>query len=222
MAAYSTDLGFQEAARYVQEGSWKPAIKILERMLTENPEHRSVIVPLLEDARMKAGIRTRGTQGRSSLSLLVTRKRITYTLVALLVVVLGIGGRGVYNRVVVPAREQQLQRSLIDGLIDQARTALGGADYVVAAELFGQVLEKKPDSPEAEKGYNEAQRQIELATAYDQAMVQLSQGESAAALEALQSIQSQAPGYRDVQKQIDQIRTQGRLGELFAQAEAHH
>lgn len=222
MVTYSTDLDFQEAARYVQEGSWKPAINILERMLTENPEHRSAILPLLEDTRMKAGIRTKGTQGRSAFSLLVTRKRITYTLVALLVVVLGIGVRGVYNRVVVPAREQQMQRSLIDGLIEQARTALSGANYVVAAELFGQVLEKKPDSAEAEKGYKEAQRQIELATAYDQALLQLSQGDSVAALETLESIQSKAPGYRDVQKQIDQMRAQGRLGELFVQAEAHH
>ncbi len=222
MAAYSTDLNFQEAARYVQAGSWKPAIKILERMLTENPEHRSAIVPLLEDARMKAGIRTKGTQGRSSLSLLVTRKRITHTLIALLVVVLGIGGRCVYNRVVVPAREQQVQRSLIDGLIDQARTALGGANYVVAAELFGQVLEKKPDSPEAAKGYKEAQRQIEMSASYDRALSSLARGETEAALETLQSILAIAPGYRDVQKQIDQIRAQSRLGELFVQAEANH
>lgn len=222
MAAYSTDLDFQEAARYVHEGSWKAAIKILEQMLTENPEHRSSILPLLADARMKAGISTKGTQGRSPLSLLITRKRITYALIALVVIVVGIGSRGVYNRVVLPAREQQLQRSLIDGLFEQARTALSGSDYVVAAELFGQVLEKKPDSPDAAKGYTEAQRQIELAASYDSALSALSRGETETALETLQSILATAPGYRDVEKQIDLIRTQGKLGELFVQAEGHH
>jgi len=222
MVAHSTDLDFQDVARYVQEGSWKPAIKILEHMLAENPEHRSSILPLLEDVRLKANIRTKGTQGRSLLSFWVTRKRITYMLVALLVIVLGIGGLGAYNRIVVPAREQQMQRSLINELIDQARTAFSGANYVVAAELFGQALEKKPDSPEAKNGYSEAQRQVELATSYDQAMMQLSQNETAAALETLQAIQSKAPGYRDVEKQIDQIRTQGKLGEVFVQAEAHY
>ncbi|RLT36680.1 MAG: hypothetical protein DWI57_14490 [Chloroflexi bacterium] len=195
---------------------------MLEQMLVANPEHRSLILPLLEDVRLKAGIRTKGTQGRSSLSLLVTRKRITYTLVVLLVIVLGIGGRGVYNRVVLPARQEQMQRALIDGLIEQARSALSSTNYVVAADLFVQVLEKKPDSPEAEKGYKEAQRQIELAAAYDQALVQLSQGESAAALEALLVIDSQAPGYRDVQQQIKQIRTQSVLGELFIKAESSY
>jgi len=222
MVTNSNGLDFQEATRHAQEGSWKPAIKILEQMLKENPERRSAILPVLEDVRMKARIRTKGTQGRSALSLLITRKRITYALIALVVVVLGIGGRGVYNRVVVPARAQQLERSLIDGLLEQARTALSGANYVVAAGLFEQVLQKKPDSPEAEKGYKEAQRQMELSVSYDSALAALARGETESALEILTSILTIAPGYRDVQKQIDQIRSQGKLGELFVQAEAAH
>lgn len=219
MVTNSDDLDFQEAVRYVQEGSWKPAINILERMLKENPERRSSILPFLEDVQMKARIRTKGTQGRSSLSLFITRKRITYLLVALVLLVVGVVGRGVYNRVVVPARAQQLERSLIDGLIDQARAALSGANYVVAVELFEQVLEKKPDSLEAEKGYKEAQRQIELAASYGSALSALSRGETESALAMFNAILATAPGYRDVQEQIDQIRTDGRLGELFAQAE---
>jgi tetratricopeptide (TPR) repeat protein len=220
MVANSNDLDFQDASRYIQEGSWKPAIKILEKMLNDSPESRSSILPLLEDVRMRSRIRTKGTQGRSSLSLLITRKRITYLLVALVLLVMGIGGRGVYNRVVAPARAQQLERSLIEGLIDQARSALSGANYAVAADLFEQALEKKPDSVEAEKGYNEAQRQIELSTSYDSALSALSRGETESALEILNAIMAKAPGYRDVEKQIDQIRTQGKLGELFVQAEA--
>ena len=220
MVANSNGLDYQDAARYIQEGSWKPAIKILEQILEENPEQRSSILPLLEDVQMKARIRTKGTQGRSALSLLITRKRITYLLVALVLLVVGISGRGVYSRVVVPARAQQMERSLIEGLIEQARAALGGANYVVAAELFEQALEKKPDSVEAEKGYTEAQRQIELSTSYDSALSALSRGETESALEILNAIMATAPGYRDVQKQIDQISTQSKLGELFVQAEA--
>ncbi|MFZ1757021.1 MAG: hypothetical protein WBO46_23745 [Caldilineaceae bacterium] len=221
MAVHSTDLDFQEAARHVQEGSWKDASKILERMLAENPDHRAAIMPLLEDVRMKAGIRTRGTGGRTAFSLLLTRKRISYALIIMLVLVLAFGGWGVYTRLVMPAQQQQQERSLIESLIAQGRVALGGANYVVAAELFEQVLDRKPDSTEAEKGYKESQRQIELATAYDEALQLLEQGEIDAALEGLRAIQTASPGYKDVAKQIDQIQNQGRLGGLFVQAENH-
>ncbi len=219
MVAHSTDLDFQEAARCIQEGSWKQAAKILEDMLAQNPEHQSSIMPLLDDVRLKANINTRGTQGRSWLSLLVTRKRITYVLVALLVVVLVVGVRGVYTTVVVPARNLQLQRSLAESLIDQARTALSSANYAVAAELYTQALEKVPDSPEAEKGQRESHRQIELANSYDNALSLLAAGETEAALKAMKSLLSEAPGYRDVQRQIDQIYAQSTLGKLFLQAE---
>lgn len=220
MAAYPTNLDFQDAAHYVQKGSWKEATKILERMLAENPGHQDSILPLLEDVRMKANIKTTGTHGRSHLSLLVTRKRITYVLIVLFLGVVGTGVLGVYNRLVLPAREQQTQRSLISELIEQGRSALGNANYVVAAENFAEVLEKAPDSTEAEKGYSEAKRQLELITAYDLALSQLSQGEMDAALKTLQDIQSLSPGYRDVPKQIEQIQTQSNLNSLFAQAEA--
>ena len=219
MAAYPTNLDLQDAARYVQQGSWKEATKILERMLAENPDHQDSILPLLEDVRMKANIKTQGTQGRSQLSLLVTRKRITYVLIVMLLGVVGTGVMGVYNRLVLPAREQQAHRSLIDELIEQGRSALSNANYVVAAENFAEVLKKAPDSTEAEKGYNEAKRQIELTTAYDLALSQLAQGEMDAALTTLQDIESKAPGYRDVPKQIEQILAQDKLNELFTQAE---
>ncbi|HRJ42422.1 MAG TPA: hypothetical protein PL105_11105, partial [Caldilineaceae bacterium] len=222
MTVHSSELDFQEAAHFVQSGSWKAATKVLERMLTENPEHRAAILPLLEDVRLKAGIRTRGVHGRTQLSLFFTRKRISYLLIGLLVIVVLFGGWGVYTRLVLPAQEQQRQRSLIEEMIEKARSALTGANYVMAAELFGQVLEKQPDMLEAEKGHKEAQRQIELAAAYDDSLRLLSEGKTDAALEGLRGIQSVAPGYRDVGKQIDRILRQGEMGALFVQAEGHY
>lgn len=222
MAVYSSELDFQEAARHVQDGSWVAATRVLEQMLADNPEHRSAILPLLEDVRMKANIKTRGTQGRSLLSLLITRKRITYALIFLLVGVLLFAGWGAYTRIVAPAQQQQQQRSMLEDMINQARTALSGSNYVVAAELYEQVLSRKPDSAEAAKGYKEAQRQIELAASYDQALQLLGAGNTDAALTALQEIQASTPGYKDVERQIDTIRMQGKLGEMFVQAEAHH
>jgi len=222
MTAYSSDLDFQDAARYVQQGSWKEATKALERMLKENPDQRASILPLLEDARMKASIRTRGTKGRSHLSFLVTRKRITYALIVLLVVLLGMGASNVYNRLVLPARQEQAQRAQVDALLEQGRSALAATNYLLAENIFAQVLEQRPDSVEADKGYAEARRQIELSTSYDQALTQLSQGQAAAALETFTAIHSLAPNYRDVQKQIEQIQTHGKLNELFAQAEAQY
>lgn len=222
MAVHSTELDFQEAARYVQEGSWKAASNVLERMLSENPEHRAAIMPLLEDVRLKASIRTRGIHGRTQLSLFLTPKRISYLLIGLLVIVLIVGGWGIYARIVVPAQEDQRQRSLIEEMIGQARTALTGANYVVAADLFEQVLTKQSDSTEAEKGYKEAQRQIELTSSYDEALRLLSDGKTDAALENLRGIHALAPGYRDVAKVIDQILMQGELKALFVQAEAHY
>lgn len=220
MTVHSSDLDFQEAARYVQEGSWKSATKVLERMLADNPEHRADILPLLEDVRMKSNMRTRGTQGRSALSYLVTRKNISLVLIGLLVIVLGIGGWGIYSRVLLPAQAAQEERSLLEEMIEQGRSALGKANYVAAAEHFSEALEKSPDSKEAEKGFRESQRQIELAATYDQALQSLAKGDTAGALEEFRAIQSQAPDYRDVDKQIEQIQIQEQLGGLFAQAEA--
>lgn len=222
MTIQSSELDFQEAARYVQEGSWKAASQVLERMLTENPDHRAAILPLLEDVRMKSGIRTRGTQGRSALSFLLTRKNLSYALIGLLLLVVAYGGWGVYTRLVIPAQEAQEQRTLLEEMIEQGRSSLGKANYVAAAEIFTEALAQSPDSKEAAKGLQESQRQIELAAAYDEGLQALAANDTQAALAKFRAIQERAADYRDVKKQIEQILIQDELGGLFLQAEAYY
>lgn len=213
------DERFNEAARYVQEGSWGMAVSLLKELQKEFPGQEETILPLLEHVEMKARMDRKRVRGRTALSLFFTRRRIvTFVVVALVIGVL-VGGWSIYQRIVLPAQVQHNQMQQIEALLGAGQDALNDADYGQARDRFIEVLKIDAEQPTALEGLDRADRYLELNALYSQGLETLRQGESEAALELFLSIQEQEPGYRDTERLIRQIRSGDALIVLFSQAE---
>ncbi len=215
----SLDPRFREAARYIQEGSWKAAIGTLQELLEEYPNQEEEILPLLEHVQMKVSLDQRPVRGRSPLSLQLTRVQWTRLLLLLLLLTTAVAGWFLYQRWLAPTRSGQIQQRQIQLLLEQASTALSQGDYETALQQFTEVLDYTPDNSEARSGQEEAKRQLALTEKYTAALAYQQEGDLEQALSLYQELQNEAPGYRDIERRITELQQSKELENLFRTAE---
>lgn len=213
------DPRYQEAARHVQEGSWKAAIEKLRDLQKDYPDYAEIQY-LIDSAQIKVDLEQKPVTGRSPLRVALThRRRLTIIGVVILVMAVLAGGWYGYQRWVQPMQlAQRFQNELAKTLSD-AELAMASGAYAEAVAFFEKALQMEPQNQTALAGLNEGQRQIRLAEQYDEAVALQEAGKNAEALAIFEELLRQQPDYKDVPARIDAIGSAARVKDIFAQAE---
>lgn len=213
---FRRDALFHEALRQMQQGAWQNAVFLLETLKSQYPQAREVDA-LMQDAQLRVTLeQSWGSKVHAKRSLVAPWRVMGKILaVSALFVLLFMGFRYF----------EQLQRvhalnSEREALLEQAAVAMEAGRYEEAFQLYGELLNLDPGNTVAQQGQAEAQKQLGLAIEYSAGVEAMEQGEPAKAMEYFLSVQSKAPGYRDVAQLIEQLKGSLRIQDVFAAAEA--
>lgn len=212
---FTQDRDYLEVLRDMQQGQWERAVPMLRALQARYPQANE-LNDLLQEATFRSslesnwGDKVKGLQGFT----LPIRPLMT----AIPILVLGallVFGVIYYGRIqrINALTDQQQQ------MLEQAQSALAASQYREALDLFDTVLAESPDHAEALKGQSETKRQMKLANDHQLALDRIKSGNYKQALELLVALQKEAPGYRDVDKQIKEVKVNMGAPQLFADAE---
>jgi TolB protein len=212
---FTQDRDYLEALRDMQQGQWERVVPTL-RALQERYPTATEISDLLQEATFRSnlesnwGDKVKGLQGFT----LPIRPLLTAVPILVLGALLIIGVI-YYGRIqqVSALSDQQL------AVLEQAQSALAAAQYREALDLFEAVLTAAPEHPEALKGQSETMRQMKLANNYQLALDRIAASNYKEAMTLLLALQAEAPGYRDVADQIEEVKVNMGAPQLFADAE---
>jgi tetratricopeptide (TPR) repeat protein len=118
---------------------------------------------------------------------------------------------------IVASQHQQAQ---VEQLRQEAQDALNSGDYDRAVMSFNALLELVPGDPQAKKGLEETSQLRMVISLYTEAIAQMEAHHWEDALSLLQQIQTEQPGYADVDARITFIQDQQSLVLKFSSAEA--
>lgn len=206
----------RRALEQLQLGEWNAAIDCLSGLTERYPDHE-YYTDLLQQARLRARLDENPPQRRTGHSLL--RSRAVWVLAALsLVLWAAIFGRQLYRQQVVPALQERRVAARQQQLLEEGRQFLVDGELDLAEDRFNKVLALNPDSTTARRTLQEINQRQQLAQTYETAMSLIEQEEWESALAALDAIRQEAPGFRDVQQQVDRVhalRRQQQLGQAY-------
>lgn len=201
----------------LQAGEWAPAAECFSELVDRYPDH-DYYAQLLEQACLREELDDRPPRRQTGRSLL--RSKAIWVLTVLNLVLWGATlGRQLYQQHIMPALQQRQAYARQQELLDEGRQFVAAGELDQAAERFSQVLDIDADNATAQRGLDEINRRQELAQSYDAALADMEQGRWTSALEALESIRQQEPGFRDVQQQLEQVRELGQWGGAFEEAQ---
>lgn len=212
---FTQDRDYLEALRDMQQGQWERVVPTLRALQARYP-NATEIDDLLQEATFRSnlesnwGDKVKGVQGFT----LPIRPLLTAVPILVLgaLLVIGVIYYGRIQQVNALSDQQQV-------VLEQAQSALAAAQYREALDLFETVLSAAPEHPEALKGQSETKRQMKLANDYQLALDRITAGNYKEALALLLALQEEAPGYRDVANQIEEVKVNMGAPQLFADAE---
>jgi len=214
-APLAQERDYLEALRVMEQGQWERAVPMLHALQVRHPS-MSDVAELLQEATFRASMESQwAAQVTDRQAFRLPVRVLTPTLVLLFFGILLLSGVIYYGRV-------ERVNALIDqqaALLQQAQAALAGGQHREALDLFEQLLTANPTNLDARKGAQEARRQLQLATDYQVALDHIAAGNYQQALALLINLQTAAPGYRDVDKQIAEVKTGMSAPRVFADAE---
>ncbi len=202
----------------LQAGEWAPAADCFSELADRYPNH-DYYAQLLEQARLRGELDASPPRRQTGRSLL--RSRAIWVLTVLNLVLWSVVfGRQLYQQYITPTLQQRQAYARQQKLLDEGRQLLADGKLDQAAERFSQVLDIDADNTAAQRALDEINRRQELAELYDAALADIEQSRWASALEALESIQQQEPGFRDVQQQLKRVRDErGQWEGIFEEAQ---
>jgi tetratricopeptide (TPR) repeat protein len=212
---FTQDRDYLEVLRDMQQGQWERVVPMLRALQARHPE-AAELNDLLQEATFRSslesnwGDKVKGLQGFT----LPIRPLLTAIPILVLGVLLvfGVIYYGRIQRVSALSDQQQ-------AMLQQAQSALAVGQHREALDLFEAILAESPEQPEAIKGQGETRRQMKLANDYQLALDRIKSGNYQQALELLNALQKEAPGYRDVANRIKEIKVNMGAPQLFADAE---
>lgn len=198
----------------MQQGRWGQATTLLHTLQARYPSVQTV-EELLQEAAFRADIEINWTdkvKGRQGIGLPVrTLKPIVGGFILVVLLLVGVLYYGRTQR--VNALFDQTEQ------LRQAEAALAVGQYREALDLFQQIITTNPTNAEARSGQSEALRQLQLATDYQNALDLIATHNDEQALALLTTLQSQAPGYRDVAKRLEEVKIKLGTRQRFTDAE---
>ncbi|MCB0122510.1 MAG: PD40 domain-containing protein [Caldilineaceae bacterium] len=214
-AHYAEDRDYLEVLRDMQQGQWERVVPMLRALQSRYP-HAAELESLLQEATFRSsmesnwGDKVKGVQGFQLP--IASLKKMAPVAVIIVLMITGVIFYGRIQRVNALSDQQQ-------ELLTQAQTALVAGQYREALDLFETVLAENPKSDAALKGQSETKRQMQLANDYQLAMDRIASGNKQQALDLLAALQMDAPGYRDVAKLIEELKSETGASQLYADAE---
>lgn len=197
------DVLHHQGLEHLQAGEWEAATAYLSELVERHPNH-TYYANLLQQAQLKARLDERPPQRRQGRNLL--RSRLIWVLATLnLVLWTAVLGRWLYHDQIMPALQQRQRVLQQQQLLEEGRQHLIAGELEDAEERYKEVLALDSGNQTARGALKEIGRRRELAQTYETAMSHIERGAWEAALAALRSIRQAAPGYRDVQHQIERV-----------------
>jgi tetratricopeptide (TPR) repeat protein len=192
----------EQSLHYLQVGEWQAAIAHLSELVQRYPENQHY-QDLLNEARLKARLRERPPRKRSSG---VARSKRVWALIILnLIMWLILGGHSLYWHHIEPALAQSRALAAQQALIERGKEALLQEDLSTAQAIFREVLRRDPENSIAKQALADIERRLRLDEKYTLAGALAAEERWEEALALLQQIQAQAPGYRDVEAEIERL-----------------
>lgn len=204
---------------HLQAGEWQTAEEYFTE-LTERHPGQDYYQQLLEQARLREKLDDNPPRRQADRSLL--RSRSVWILTVLnLILWTAVFGRQLYQQQIVPALQQRQVISQQQQLLEAGRELVAAGQLDEAAERFRQVLEIDADNAAAQTALEEINRRQQLAQTYSAAMTDIEEGDWQAALDKLEAIRQQDPGYREVPQQLERVRGLAERSGAFQAAEQH-
>lgn len=207
---------YAEVLRFMQQAQWDRAVPMLRALQAQHPTV-SQVTELLQEATFRADLESQWADKVKARRGLTLPVHISKPILAVLVLgVILISGWLYYKH------GQQTNAVLAKQAValEQAQNALVAGQYREALDRFEQLLAANPADSAARQGQQEALHQLQIATDYQLALDQIAAGDSQQALRLLTHLQEIAPGYRDVDKRIADLKSTIGAPQLFADAEA--
>lgn len=214
---------FHDVEALIYRGNWQAAKNLLAQLLTLYPDDTQLQEmaasahtrsALLESLPETASTSTRGSILTRSLKFIVPGIALVAVLGLVAVALL------VFQLRILPQATAQRQEARINQLRQDAQVALTSGDYDRAILAYTALLELLPDDREAETGLEQAGLLRTSASLYSEAIAQMEAHHWENALALLQQIQTEQPGYGDVEDRIVFVEQQQLLSTQFGQAEA--
>lgn len=207
---------YAEVFRFMQQAQWDRAVPMLRALQAQHPTVTQ-ITELLQEATFRAELETQWAdkvKGRQGMTLPIRISKSTLAVLVLGIVL--VSGwlyykHGQQTKAVVAQQNAALQ---------QAQDALAAGQYREAVAYFEQLLAANPADSVARQGQQDALHQLQIATDYQLALDQIAAGNTQQALLLLTNLQQAAPGYRDVDKRLDDLKSTMGAPQLFTDAEA--
>lgn len=207
---------YAEVLRFMQQAQWERAVPMLRALQAQHPTVNQV-TELLQEATFRADLESQWAdkvKGRQGLTLPIP---ISKPILAVLVLGVLLTSGWLYYKHGQQAKAVLAEQS---SALEEAQNALAAGQYSEALDRFEQLLAANPADPAARQGQQEALHQLQIATDYQLALDQIAAGNNQQALLLLTNLQQLAPGYRDVDKRIADLKSTIGAPQLFADAEA--
>lgn len=207
---------YAEVLRLMQQGQWERAVPMLRALQAQHPTVMQV-TELLQEATFHADLERQWAakvKGRQGVTLPV---RLPMPVLVVLVLGVALVSGWLYYQYGQRSRALLADQA---AALHEAKSALAAGQYSVARDLFEQLLTTNPADPAALQGQQEAVHQLQIATDYQFALDQMAAGNTQQALLLLTKLQQAAPGYRDVDKRVTDLKSTSGTPQLFADAEA--
>ncbi len=214
---FRTDPFYHKVLQHMQVGEWQQAVMLLNALTDKYPKALELNW-LLQDAAVRAEVEQNWgdkVKGRSDRFANVIPMLARIAAVALILVLLAGGGWAFL-------RFQQNSASAAERLtlLTDAQAAMAAAKYTDAIGLYDKLLARDAEDAQAVSGKEDAQKQLEYATDYDNAIAAFDSGNYEEALTLLNLLQELSPGYKDVLQRIEVAQGRMKALALFESANA--
>jgi tetratricopeptide (TPR) repeat protein len=207
-----------EGMDYLQEGSWKAAVRCFEGLVQAYPDDVAAL-RALDQARFKAELDRKGRGGgRGKRWIIPWRVVIVRSLTVVVVALLGFLAWRLIVGHVVPAVERWREQRELARLRSDANSFFESGDLDQSEGTWNKLLARVPGDEEAVESLDRIAAEREVQSRYNAAVAAQEAGESTSALEQFTDLQLLRPGYRDINQRIADIRRQQAVEELSARA----
>jgi tetratricopeptide (TPR) repeat protein len=212
------DALYQQSLLHFQNGAWKKASAGFERVLQLRPDHAAAKA-FLEETRLKAALNHNKPQPRRFRFRGATRPLLIFLLAVVAILLLLLGGRWIYTRLIEPQTATKQAQTLKTQQVEQAFKYLADRDYVAAEQAFRTLLAEDPNNPQLQQGLQEAQSRMALGESYSKAEAAIAAQDWNEATRLLGAIIAQDPGYAEAKAKLAYVQEQQNLSAALDKAE---
>lgn len=204
LPVFAGDTDYQAAQQFLQLGDWARALTLLELLRQRYPDDATVAQVLVQ-TRLRAEL---DMQGAVRPRRFATPRRVWGRRIGLLLALLLLGGAGIGVALRLPA---MLAGTAGQGATTTAAQLDAGYELITqgrydeAAAYFAELATRRPDDAAVLEGQRALETARELRSRYDMALQAEAAGDTATALELLQAVLVQDPGFADAARRLARL-----------------